>query len=311
MNTNTNTNGSKCGSGLALRALALATLALPIGASAAESDPAESAFHWSGAVQLSTDNRIRGLSTSANRPAAKLTAELLHDTGAFAELELTRVSKAQYPGGRGLGVQLSAGYRFGDPDAWHFELGAQHSRFPGARQPGGSGYTLTIDPNTGEIIDAQLIAAHVSPTTTEVFGRLSFGALDARYFLTTSRNFFGINGHTVCPSILDFALSQACFEAGAQNSKGSQYLELEYTHRLSKASALAARIGYQRVKNWSSFETTSFALEYRHSWRSLELSAAVTGAKANEKGVYDVQLGNGKVRDTGKTALVLAAGYKF
>jgi Bacterial protein of unknown function (Gcw_chp) len=308
---NPNLNGSRVGSGLVLRALAFAILALPVAASAADTDPAESAFHGSGKVELATDNRIRGLSTSANRPTAKLTAELLHNSGAFAELELTRVSKAQYPGGRGVGVQLSGGYRFGDPDAWHFEVGAQHSRFPGARQPGGSGYALVLNPDNGEIIDAQLMAADVSPTTTEVFGRLSYGAFDARYFHTVSRNFFGINGDTVCPSILDFASSLACFEAGAQNSQGSQYLELEYTHRLSKASAVAARVGYQHVNNWSSFDSSSFTLEYRHSWRSLEVSAALTGAKANEKGVYDVQLGNGKVRDAAKTVLVLAAGYKF
>jgi Bacterial protein of unknown function (Gcw_chp) len=306
-----NLNGPHSGPCLALRALAFAIFALPVAASAADTDPAESAFHGSGKVELATDNRIRGLSTSANRPTAKLTAELLHNSGAFAELELTRVSKAQYPGGRGVGVQLSGGYRFGDPDAWHFEVGAQHSRFPGARQPGASGYTLTLDPDTGEIVDAQPVAVGVSPTTTEVFGRLSYGALDARYFYTASRNFSAITGDTVCPSILDFASSLACFEAGARNSRGSQYLELEYTHRLSKASAVAARAGYQRVKNWSSFSTSSFSLEYRHSWRSLEGSAALTGARAKEKGVYDIQLGNGKVRDAAKTVLVLAAGYKF
>lgn len=306
-----NTNESTSALGPALRALACATFALPVVSSAADTDPTDSAFHPSGKIELTTDNRIRGLSTSANRPTAKLTAELLHDSGTFAELELTRVSKAQYPGGRGVGVQLSGGYRFGDPDAWHFEVGAQHSRFPGARQPGASGYTLTLDPNTGEIVDAQPIAARVSPTTTEVFGRLSHGAFDARYFYTASKDFFAINGNTVCPSIPDFASSLACFEAGARNSRGSQYLELEYTHRLSKASALMARLGYQHVKHWSSFDTRSFALEYRHSWRSLEMSAALTGAKAKDKGAYDVRLSNGKVRDAGKTVLVVAAGYTF
>lgn len=308
---NTNINASKCGSGLALQALIYAILTLPVMASAADKDPADSEFHWSGKVEFVTDNRIRGISTSANRPTAKLTTELLHNSGTFAELELTGISKAQYPGGRGLGVQLTGGYRFGDPDAWHFEIGAQHSLYPGTRQPGASGYLLTVDPGTGEIVDAQLIATTVSPTTTEVFGRLSYGALSVRYFYTISTNFSGINGSTVCPSILDFAASFACFEAGAQNSRGSQYVELEYTHRLSKASSIAARLGYQQVKNWSSFDTRSFALEYRRNWRSLEMAAALTGARAEEKGVYDFRLSNGKVRDAAKTTLVLTAACQF
>ncbi|MCA3253858.1 MAG: hypothetical protein ACK5UM_16510 [Pseudomonadota bacterium] len=293
--------------------LACIGTALPPAVRAADTGPRESALHVGGRVDLTSDNRARGISTSASRPTAKLTAELLHNAGLFAELELTRVSKVQYPRGRGLGLQATAGYRFGDAETWRFEIGAQHSRFPGARLPGlsGSDFTLIRDPDTGQIVDIQPAALDVSPTTNELFAGASRGPLEARYFHTVSRTFFGINGATVCPSIPDPLRALACLEAGPQNSRGSQYLELSYTHRLSRSSALVARIGHQHVAAWRSFDTSSYALEARIRWRTVEASATLTGARPREKGVYDVKLANGSVRDAGRTALVLTAGYSF
>ncbi|MFN9391429.1 MAG: hypothetical protein ACK6DF_18230 [Betaproteobacteria bacterium] len=291
--------------------LACICAALPPAVRAADTSPHDGTLHATGRIDLTTDNRTRGISTSTNRPTAKLTAELLHNAGLFAELKLTRVSKTQYPGGRGLGLQPSVGYCFGDAEAWQVEIGAQHSRFPVARLPGlsGSEFNQSRDPNTGQIIDIQPAALDVSPTTTELFVGASRGPMEARYFHIVSRTFYGINGATVFPSIPDLLEAQACLEAGPQTSRDSQYLELSYTHRLSRAAALLARIGYQHVDARSSFDTLSYASVARTRWRTIEASATLTGARPHEKGVYDVQWANGSVWDAGRTALVLTAGY--
>lgn len=280
-------------------------------AHAASSEAVESTFNWSGKLELLSDSRERGLSNSANRPGARVVLELLHSTGIFGEIELTSVSKAQYPGGRGLRVQANAGYRFGDPDGWMFEVGAQQSRFPGARQPGGRGYELDIDAASGEFLNASLLPTAVSFTTTEAFASVRRGPASIKYFHTISRDFFGISGQSVCAGITDFAASFNCFERGAAHSRGSQYLELEFRQPLSRNALLAARYGNQRVRNWSGFDTRSFSLDYRHSWRAFELSIGVTRAKSREKGVYDVQLSGGRVRDPTRTTLALTAGYAF
>ena len=68
--------------------LACIGTALPPAVRAADTGPRESALHVGGRVDLTSDNRARGISTSASRPTAKLTAELLHNAGLFAELEL-------------------------------------------------------------------------------------------------------------------------------------------------------------------------------------------------------------------------------
>jgi Bacterial protein of unknown function (Gcw_chp) len=291
---------------------ALAGCALSLAAMGSlATEVAESAFNWRGKVELQSDNRERGLSDSANRPSAELTLELLHASGVFAGIELARVDKTQYPGARGLRIQSDAGWRFGDPDRWQFEIGAQHSRFPGARQPGATGYSLVIDPEMGEVVDAVILPTTVRFDTTEAFVSVRRGPVQLRYFHTLSRDFFAINARSVCPGIEDVVESFACFERGPQHSRGSGYLELEFTHRLSRAASVDLRLGQQRVRHWRSFDTRSFALAYRHAWRSFELGLAITGAKAREKGAYDIRLPDGRVRNPGKTTAVVTAGYLF
>lgn len=269
------------------------------------------AFNLNFTLAAVTDSRERGLSNSANRPTVRAAAELLHSSGVFAELEVLGVSKHQYPGGNGIRLQAVAGYRGGNPDGWHYEVGGLYSRFPGSQLPGASGYNVTIDPELEEIVDVTAIPGDVSPDTAELFGRISYRGLSLRYFHTVSENFYGINSNTVCAGIADLVNSLACYEGGLKNSRGSGYFELAYLHRLSKASAIEVRIGHQRVRNFHDFDTNSFSIEYRHSWKGFEFSAAAVGARARNRHAYDVDVGGGKTRDPGKLTVLLGVSRKF
>lgn len=256
-----------------------------------------------------SDSRERGLSNSANRPAISAGLELLHASGAFAKLELLSVSRDQYPAGHGRRVQLSGGYRWGDPDGWQFELGGLHSHFPAARQPGLEGYRLIFN-RRGEVIDLRPLPASVRPNTTELFGSLAYQGWALRYFHTVSRNFYAIESRTVCAVIEDLEASYDCFEQGLKGSRGSAYLELAYTYRLSKTASLELRLGQQHVRRFRDFDSRSFGLEYRHNWQGYQLSAGLVGARAREREAYQVEV-DGKSRDTSRTALVLGIGRNF
>ncbi|MDF3831587.1 hypothetical protein P3W85_01225 [Cupriavidus basilensis] len=296
-----------------LLALAGAGTAVPAWSqsSAGPTEGDSPAFNLSFKLAAVTDSRERGLSNSANRPTVRAAAELLHSSGAFAELEVLGVSKHQYPGGNGIRLQAVGGYRGGNPDGWHYEVGGLYSRFPGSRLPGASGYNVTIDPELDEIVDVTAIPGDVSPDTTELFGRISYRGLSLRYFHTVSENFYGINSNTVCAGINDLASSLECYEGGLKNSRGSGYFELAYLHRLSKVSAIEVRIGHQRVRNFHDFDVNSFSIEYRHSWKGFEFSAAAVGARARDRHAYDVDVGNGKARDPGKLTLLLGVSRNF
>lgn len=272
---------------------------------------ADAPFNLNFTLAAVTDSRERGLSNSANRPTVRASMELLHASGAFAELEVLRVSKAQYPLGQGVRMQAVAGYRWGNPDEWHYELGGLYSHFPGSKLPGLSGYHLTMDPDLGEIIDVTPTPGDVNPATAELVGRISYRGFSLRYYHTVSKNFYGISSKTVCAGLKDLSESYECYQEGLKNSRGSGYVEIAYLHRLSKAAAVELRLGHQQVRHFRDFDALSFSVEYRHLWRGSEFSAAVVGARPRTREVYAVETSGGKTRDSAKTTLVLGVSRSF
>ena len=166
-----------------------------------------------------------------------------------------------------------------------------------------------MDPDLGEIIDVTPIPGDVSPTTAELFGRVSFRGFSLRYYHTVSKNFYGISTKTVCAGLKDLAESYACYQDGLKNSRGSGYVEIAYLHRLSKAAAVELRLGYQQMRHFRDFDTSSFSIECRHLWSGCEFSAAVVGARPRSR--EQAQMGGGASRDSAKTTLVLGVSRSF
>ena len=79
-----------------------------------------------------TDQRTRGISDSLLRPGAKLSIQAAHESGLIGLVEAATVSKKQFQGSNGLALTVAGGYRFGDPDAWHFGVGMAAEVLPGA-----------------------------------------------------------------------------------------------------------------------------------------------------------------------------------
>ena len=84
-------------------------------------------------VKLTTDQRSRGVSDSLNRSGAKVSVQVAHESGLVGLAEFATVSRKQFLDGAGLGVTLAGGYRFGDPEGWHYGLGLATELFPGAQ----------------------------------------------------------------------------------------------------------------------------------------------------------------------------------
>ena len=84
-------------------------------------------------AKASSDQRTRGISDSLNRPGVKFSVQAAHESGLIGLLEVNTVSKKQFLDGDGLDVTVASGYRFGDPEAWHFGLGLAAELFPGAK----------------------------------------------------------------------------------------------------------------------------------------------------------------------------------
>ena len=119
------------------------TVAATLAGAALPSSAQEMAsFATTTEVKLTSDVRSRGVSDSFNRPGAKLGVQIAHESGLVGLAEFATVSKKQFFGGDGLGVTLAGGYRFGDPEGWHFGVGLATELFPGAQFEAPHGFDM-------------------------------------------------------------------------------------------------------------------------------------------------------------------------
>lgn len=81
-------------------------------------------------VKLVSDQRTRGISDSVMRPGAQASVQVAHESGLVAQAQFSTVSSKAYTGSDGYNLLLGAGWRFGDPDGWHFGAGLATEFFP-------------------------------------------------------------------------------------------------------------------------------------------------------------------------------------
>ena len=113
-------------------------------------------------AKVSSDQRTRGISDSLNRPGVKFSVQAAHESGLIGLLEVNTVSKKQFLDGDGLDVTVASGYRFGDPEAWHFGLGLAAELFPGAKFQAPHGIDLaTGTPTDVRTTNYKIGRAHV------------------------------------------------------------------------------------------------------------------------------------------------------
>ncbi|HLO96715.1 MAG TPA: hypothetical protein VK195_20600, partial [Burkholderiaceae bacterium] len=110
---------------------AAAAALMPCAARAAEEQVARYAVETE--LKLSSDQRTRGVSDSLRGPGLQLSLQVAHESGVIALAQLATVSRKYYTNSDGYNLLLATGYRFGDPDGWHFGAGVAAEIFPGAR----------------------------------------------------------------------------------------------------------------------------------------------------------------------------------
>ena len=134
-------------------------------------------------LRLSTDQRTRGISDSLNRPSVKLSVQAAHESGLIGIVEFSSVSKKQFLEGAGVGVTLAGGYRFGDPEGWHFGAGLAAELFPGAKFDAPHGFDFT----TGTPADFRSTKYDSSFALAEI----GYGALEGRFLNVLSKTYRG------------------------------------------------------------------------------------------------------------------------
>ncbi|HET7863384.1 MAG TPA: hypothetical protein VFL86_03170, partial [Burkholderiaceae bacterium] len=192
--------GTLCGGTVSTAALAQAA--------APGDEPKIAEYSTETRLRVFSDRRIGGVSETFRKPGAELHFEAAHGSGLVGVAELATVSKVSYPhgddqGGTGYTAVLAGGYRWGDPDAWHFGLGAAHENFLDSKATVFTG----VDP-TELLVNKTAVPTglqEVKFNTTHALFEFAYGAIEARYLYTMSKDFRGANTASVCTQLLQAA----------------------------------------------------------------------------------------------------------
>jgi len=270
------------------RFLSFATGMVLAGA-AAQAPAAETASHSIDTeVKLSSDQRTRGISDSLNRPGLKLSVQAAHESGVIGLVEFSSVSKKQFLDGAGLGMTLAGGYRFGDPEGWHFGAGLATELFPGAKFEAPHGF----DMSTGTPTDMQTTKYDSAFAVAEI----GYGALEGRILNVISKTYRGADTGGVCGTMLllmaDPTQALDCYARGDHNSRGSWLFDLDYKFNLDPATTLNLHGGYQKIANFKEANFSDFRIGITHKHWGFDWNADWVTTNTRVKELYLAQDGD-------------------
>ena len=286
--------------------LMAATAAALLASAAQAQTPTPVSLSVDTELRLVTDLRSRGVSDSLTKPAAKLTVQVAHESGVIGQLELTTVNKKQFLEGNGLGVVAAMGYRWGDPEAWRFGVGAALERFPGARFEAPHAFDLT------NFTPADVRRSDYGSDFLVL--EVGHGALDARLMSVVSPTYRGANTGGVCGQILlvsqDPNLGLRCYARGKHNSRGTLLADLNYRIDLDPRTTLNLHVGLQKVKNFREADTNDYSVGVTHKRWGFEFVAEWVGVDTRVRELYLVPDG-GRLRAVDDNRLVVSVARRF
>ncbi len=195
-------------------AFALSTAYAQTPAPAAPAAPAAAASPLSFNLGLTSNYVFRGISQTHGRPAVQGGMDYAHASGFYVGAWASSISWVKdYLGKGSLEIDVYGGYKnsFAGGD-WNYDVGYITYNYPGK---GGEILTVLANPNTQEL-----------------YGAIGYKWLTAKYSYATSKNFIGWYGGA--------ALNQ--------NTRGSDYLELNANYDAGDGWTVIGHLGHQRVK---------------------------------------------------------------
>lgn len=257
-------------------------------------------------VKLLTDQRTRGISDSLMQPALKLNLQFAHESGFIAVADMVNVSRKQFLNSQGVDVTLGAGYRFGNPEAWHFGVGMAAELFPGAKFDAPHGFDMTTFTPTD--------IRSTSYNSRFVVLEIGYGNIEGRIVNVLSKTYRGADTGGVCGSMLQFSADPTvaldCYARGDRGSRGSLLFDIDYKIAIAPATTLTLHAGRQQVANFSEANFNDYRISLTRKQWGFEWNADWVMTRGKVRELYLVQDGN-DVRATGNDKLVLSVSRRF
>jgi len=284
----------------------LALAVLPAMMQSAHAEPEISTWTADVDVKLASDQRTRGVSDSLMGPAVKASLQVAHASGLVAVAEVVNVSKTQFPNGDGVDLTFGAGYRFGDPEAWHFGVGMAAEVFPDAKFQAPHAFDMeTFTP---------LAVRSTGYNSSFAALEIGYGALEGRILDVLSRTYRGADTGGVCGAMLQFAADPtaalSCYARGDHGSRGTLLLDLDYKLRVAPATTLTLHAGRQVVANFSEASFNDYRIGLARKQWGFTWAADWVATRNKTRELFLAQDGD-RVRATDNDKLVLSVSHRF
>lgn len=257
-------------------------------------------------IRVSSDQRNRGVSDSLGGPGIKLSVQVAHETGLVGVVEIGNVSRKQFLGGEGYNLLLAGGWRSGDPDAWHFGIGAATELFPGAKFDAPHAFDMNA------FAPAQVRATRYDSSFAVL--ELGYGAIEGRLLNVVSRNYRGADTGGVCGTMLalmpDPTRALACYGRGDNNSRGSWLADLGYSYPVVPAITLKFHAGQQKIRHFREADLTDASVGVMLQRWGYRWSADWIATHARVRELY-LAMDDGRLRATDGHRLVVSVAHPF
>ena len=244
------------------------------------------AYTLTGNLAAVSDYRFRGISQSYRLPAVQAGLDYTHSSGFYLGNWNSSVSGNSYNNGASLETDLYGGYRFEPMKDVTADLGVLFYIYPGAKLNAAPGV-----PSDKKYDNAEIYAG---VTTGPFNAKVSYAVTD----------YFGLNGDTA-----GYAYFSALPDRGS--SKGTAYLELNYTLDLGDKLSLGAHVGHTIVRHYSELSYTDAKLALNKEWAGVTFGAAIVGTDAKKEFYQVANAGGADPKRLGTTTLVVSVAKTF
>lgn len=242
-----------------------------------------------GNVGFVSDYVFNGISQNFRTPALQGGFDYAHSSGLYLGTWASNISGNQYTNAS-MEWDLYGGYNGKVNDDLGYQIGLMEVMYPG-----GKAYNVTP-------------AGYKKWDTTEVILGGTWKGLNVKYTRTMT-NWYGIDANGFTPTMWADGSSTAD-SAGNLGSKGSGYLEANYTYTFAEDIALALHAGHQKIANFSKLSYTDFKIGISKPVAGFTLGAAFTKTNATDNSLYHVKA-NGDDKKLSGSILAVSVGRSF
>ncbi|HEY4079897.1 MAG TPA: TorF family putative porin [Burkholderiaceae bacterium] len=237
-------------------------------------------------ISVNSDYRFRGISQTWSLPAVQGGFDYANANGVYLGAWDSNVSGNVYNNGAGLEQDLYGGYKFDIAKGVGLDFGALAYLYPGARLNSAPG-----------------VASGNKYNNVDVYAALNAGAFSAKLSVAVT-DYFGLNDKTAAYAYFSSLTAHS-------GSKGTSYLDLNYSFDLGNGLTLGAHAGRLTVQHYSALSYTDAKVSLGGSAAGLNWTVAAVATDA-KKAYYQVADASGqRAKRTGKRTLVLSLGKSF